>query len=303
MDLMAGSFITLIVILLFSSGISRETVTNYSGNEDCIKCHSDLVKNTYVHPELATMCDVCHTPTGKEHPKNKVNGFTHSEKLPVLCYNCHTDFQEKVEKYPYVHGSVKDSVSCVNCHNPHSSPFKKLILDSTNDLCLKCHDRTIKSDSVRIRNINQVLSKAKSIHPPVEQGGCVNCHNPHFSEKRALLIGNFPSGQYVKATTDIFELCFMCHDTDILDAKKTETGTNFRNGKTNLHFVHINGDKGRNCTMCHDVQGSANEKLIMDRLKFGNFEMKIKFTPSEKGGSCLTACHGEKKYNRSSPEN
>jgi predicted CXXCH cytochrome family protein len=295
---MAGSYLIIFLTMLISRGISTDYKSGEPLQESCITCHGDLIKNNVVHPELATTCDICHASTGAKHPEKNVKGFTLSEKLPVLCYNCHSDFQEHIDAYPSVHGALKDTVSCMNCHNPHSSAEKRLLINGTNDLCLRCHDKTIVNDSMRIRNISQTLSRAKSIHQPVEQGGCVNCHNPHFSEKRALLIGNFPSEQYIKASTDNLELCFMCHDTDLLEKATTEAGTNFRDGTKNLHFVHLSGDKGRNCTMCHDVHGAANDRLIVDKLKFGSWEMKISFTASGNGGSCLTACHSEKKYDR-----
>jgi predicted CXXCH cytochrome family protein len=295
------SYIILMSLLLFPLGRKLHSVFYEPRNEDCISCHSDLIKNTVVHPQLESTCDICHASTGEVHPKSNVKGFSLTEKLPVLCFNCHSDFQEHFDSYPSVHGAVKDSASCINCHNPHSSPLKKLLINESNDLCLRCHDKTIAKDSVRISNIKQVLSRAKSVHPPVENGGCVTCHNPHFSEKRALLTGNFPSGQYVKATLENFELCFMCHDSDLLEKQITEAGTNFRNGTQNLHFVHVNGDKGRNCTMCHGVHGAVNDRLIVDKLRFGSWEMKISFKTTENGGSCLTACHSERKYDRTIP--
>jgi predicted CXXCH cytochrome family protein len=248
--------ITCLIILITKSGL-EEPVVQVNLQANCISCHGDLIKNIVVHPNLATTCDICHTSTGNEHPKKNLKGFSLSEKLPVLCFNCHTEFQENYEKFPFVHGPVRDEVSCINCHNPHSSPEKKLVINGSNDLCLKCHNKTIKNDTSLITNIGQVISKARSVHRPVESGGCVTCHNPHFSEKRSLLIGSFPSEQYLKAETEKFELCFMCHDSDLLEAKTTEFGTNFRNGKVNLHYLHMNGEKGRNCTMCHDVHAAA----------------------------------------------
>jgi predicted CXXCH cytochrome family protein len=295
---MTGNFIIIFFIILFARENRLLSPVIQTPQESCLSCHGDLIKNTVVHPELGTICDICHTSTGEEHPKKGIKGFSISEKLPSLCFNCHTDFQENFEKFPVRHGPVSDTKSCINCHNPHSSPEKNLVIDGTNDLCLKCHNKTIRNDSIVISNIGQIISRARSIHPPVETGGCVTCHNPHFSENRALLIGSFPKGQYLKAEASSFELCFMCHDTDLLEAKTTEFGTNFRNGTTNLHYIHINGDKGRNCTMCHDVHGAQNMKLIRDRLRFGSWEMRIIFTGDENGGSCLTACHSEKKYNR-----
>lgn len=297
---MAGYFLVLLVFLVLPPEGAVQLHSDIQKAE-CLTCHGDLIKNSVVHPELASSCDICHTPTGKEHPQKNVKGFGLTEKLPVLCFNCHSDFQEKSDTLRVVHGPMKDQSSCINCHNPHSSPNKTLLIDGTNDLCLNCHNRTIAGDSVKIRNIRQSITNAKSIHQAIE-GGCVTCHNPHFSEKRALLAGNFPSGQYINATAENLELCFMCHDTDLLEAKTTENRTNFRNGKTNLHYVHVKSEKGRNCTMCHDVHGSVNERLIVDKLKFGNWEMKIKFVPAENGGSCLTACHSEKKYDRTIPK-
>jgi predicted CXXCH cytochrome family protein len=299
---MAGSYLIVFIAFLFSGVSEYNTALIVPSKQECLSCHENLTRNETVHPELATTCDICHTSNGSEHPKAGTKGFSLSEKLPVLCYNCHTEFQENAEKFPVVHGPVNSALSCLNCHNPHSSPSKKLVLDSSNALCLKCHNKTIITDSSRISNISQTLSRAKSVHPPIESGGCITCHNPHYSEKRVLLIGNFPAGQYVKGVTDNFELCFMCHDTDLLEAKTTEFGTNFRNGKDNLHFVHVNGEKGRNCSMCHDIHGAANAKLIRDRLQFGSWSMKIDFSADENGGTCLTACHSEKKYNRTIPK-
>ncbi len=298
---MTDYVLILIFSVLFLPGIRPEYPYSKPDIAECITCHGDLIKNNVVHPELESTCDICHTPTGSEHPQKNIRGFSLTEKLPELCYNCHTEFQDNTAAFPVVHGPLKDRLSCLNCHNPHSSPLKKLLTDGTNDLCLNCHNKTIVKDTLKIRNIKQVLTNAKSIHPAIE-GGCVTCHNPHFSEKRALLIGNFPADQYIKATKDNLELCFMCHDTDLLEAKQTEFGTNFRNGRTNLHYVHVNREKGRNCTMCHDVHGAANEHLIVNRLKFGNWEMKIRFEPDANGGSCLTACHSEKKYDRTIPK-
>jgi predicted CXXCH cytochrome family protein len=298
---MAWYFIILLVSLLLPA--ERVILLHYRPvNAECITCHGALIKNSVVHPDLESSCDICHTSNGKEHPLKNIRGFDLSEKVPVLCYNCHSDFQEKSESSKVVHGPLKDKSSCINCHNPHSSPNSRLLKDATNDLCLKCHDRTITNDSVKIRNIRQSITNAKSVHQALE-AGCITCHNPHYSEKKALLVANFPAGQqYIKATADNIELCFMCHDKDLLEAKTTVAATNFRNGKTNLHYLHVKGDKGRNCTMCHDVHGAQNEKLITDKLKFGNWEMKIKFEPSAIGGSCLTACHSEKKYDRTIPK-
>jgi predicted CXXCH cytochrome family protein len=141
----------------------------------------------------------------------------------------------------------------------------------------------------------------RSVHPPIETDGCVICHNPHFSDKNFLLAGNFPSGNYAKAIPENFDLCFTCHDSELMMAKTTVTATNFRNGNHNLHFIHINGDRGRNCTICHDVHGSPNEKLIKNSVPFGQWTMNLNYKINENGGSCATGCHGLKQYSRKIP--
>ena len=84
----------------------------------------------------------------------------------------------------------------------------------------------------------------------------------------------------------------------LLDAEETEWGTNFRNGDRNLHQLHINGNKGRNCRMCHNLHGSSQKFLIEEKVGFGNWEMKMNFVPEEQGGSCLPGCHGRLTYKR-----
>jgi predicted CXXCH cytochrome family protein len=296
---MTGYFIAVVILLILPLAGKRQFYSE-PFKAECITCHSALAGNVVVHPELESTCDICHTPTGAEHPQANVRGYNLADELPELCYMCHTDIQENSGTMPVVHGPMNDKASCMNCHNPHSSPRDKLLINSANDLCLSCHNKTIVTDSLKIKNIRQVITNARSVHQAIE-GGCVTCHNPHSSEKRTLLVADYPADQYVKASAETYELCFMCHDTDLLEAKTTEYGTGFRNAKTNLHYVHVNQEKGRSCSMCHDVHGSQNEKLIIDKLKFGNWEMKISFEATENGGSCLTACHTEKKYDRTIP--
>ena len=92
------------------------------------------------------------------------------------------------------------------------------------------------------------------------------------------------------------ELCFQCHDKGLIENSVTTTATKFRNGDENLHFKHINGQKGRNCNVCHNVHGSENAHLINKKTSFGKWEMPINYTPLENGGTCSTGCHAEKKY-------
>lgn len=246
--------------------------------ESCIDCHSDKVENEVRHEALEMGCDICHESTGESHPEDGKKGFKLVERTPELCYYCH----EEPAAPPYDHVPVTDG-ECLSCHEVHGSANQALVKLPDPNLCLSCHP----------------LIQGKLLpHTAIESGGCMICHLPHGAELRAMLTERFPEGEYVLAHTDNFGLCFLCHDTDLMDAEQTEWGTNFRNGKQNLHYLHIQGEKGRSCTLCHNLHVSRQKFLIAESIPFGNWEMQMNFANNEDGGSCLPGCHGKKTYAR-----
>ncbi len=76
----------------------------------------------------------------------------------------------------------------------------------------------------------------------------------------------------------------------------TESATDFRNGDTNLHFLHVNKEKGRTCRACHDTHGSNRPKHVTEGVPFGSWEIPINFQETPKGGSCAPGCHAERDY-------
>ena len=142
-----------------------------------------------------------------------------------------------------------------------------------------------------------MVLKRKNVHPALK-GGCTACHFPHTSDFPELLIAAYPAGNYAPASKDSFDLCFQCHDTDLLEKEVTTTATNFRNGSQNLHYKHMRGNKARNCTNCHDVHASDNDHLIADKVPFGKWMLPIKYTVQENGGTCRSGCHSQKQYTR-----
>jgi len=261
----------------------------------CTKCHkaqAEELKMENVHPPFQNNCLNCHN----QHSSNE-------EKLldlttQNLCVSCHDDMQKKIDKATVVHGAVTDPRSCLNCHSPHASAQKRFLIKDTKTLCLSCHDRTITVGTRKINNISQTLAKSKSVHGAIEKAGCTGCHDPHASSNPSLLLQNFPSGSYAPATKESFALCFTCHKSEIIERQTTTTATNFRNGDKNLHFVHINGEKGRSCIICHNPHGSPNDHLINDRTKFGSWDMPLNYKSDAGGGSCSPGCHAERKYER-----
>ena len=77
--------------------------------------------------------------------------------------------------------------------------------------------------------------------------------------------------------------------------------TGFRNGDANLHYLHVNREKGRSCRACHDEHASDQPKHIRESVPFGRWVMRTQYTKTDTGGGCMTGCHTPYKYDRESP--
>ncbi len=138
-----------------------------------------------------------------------------------VCVGCHADFEE-ILKRPFVHTPVKAG-NCADCHNPHASSHGKLLEESPNRICAKCHGDILPA-------------KAHSSHPAAVSGDCVKCHDPHGSANKANLI--LPGNQ----------LCASCHQA-VTDAV----------GK--VAFRHTPVDKG--CLGCHVPHASEGQASLL----------------------------------------
>ena len=262
----------------------------------CYSCHTELeeafgLKNVH-KPVKNGECTECHEVHSSNDPKLL---FT---KSPDLCFFCHSNFDKDREQAKTVHTASYEGNSCIQCHTPHASAEKKLLAGKSKDLCLNCHNKKIeKTNGVVIANIGKKIDESSYLHKALNKR-CTGCHNAHFSSRDLLLQNDFPVGPYAKGVEESFTLCFDCHDTDLLNVEKTTTGTMFREVDRNLHFVHVNKEKGRNCTTCHDVHAANNTKLIATTVKFGRWNMPLNYIESETGGTCATGCHKEQSYSR-----
>lgn len=260
----------------------------------CFECHETVKREasySSLHYPFDDDCSNCHETHSAE-----ASGLL-NEKMPDLCYMCH-DMQSSLESAAVVHKAVNDDKACANCHSPHASEQGMLLLKNGKELCLDCHSEAIEGEERVLSNIGEKVKEGNFIHAAIELDGCSVCHLPHASEQPFLLNSAFPEGLYAEAKVENFDLCFLCHDPQLMLRAVTTTATNFRNGDQNMHFFHIKGVKGRNCNLCHDMHGSANEHLIAEKVWFGQWEMPVEFIVNENGGSCLTGCHAEKQYVR-----
>ncbi len=274
----------------------QENVSLNKQEVSCTDCHKSLIESKTVHAPASGSCESCHQVNIKDHTEKGAKGLNLADKVPALCFTCHDAIKNTVDSSVSFHQAMNGSKSCIACHSPHSSNESKLLVKEEKALCLSCHNKDM-INGKKVVNIDNVLKSSKVVHAPVD-GGCVTCHKPHGSQNGFLLQKPFPTGQYSTAAKDSFSLCWDCHDADLMKAEKTTSATSFRNGDKNLHFVHMNGDKSRTCVMCHNVHGAPNAHLIADKVPFGQWNMPLKYTVKESGGSCAPGCHGLKEYNR-----
>jgi len=172
------------------------------------------------------------------------------------------------------------------------------------DLCFGCHAAALKDAKGHPLPATKRLFEDKDAqrHPPFALGMCVFCHQPHASANRRLLTQAYPADFYASYSPKAYGLCFGCHAEAAFNEPRTITDTGFRNGNLNLHYRHVNREKGRTCTACHTPHGSRQKKLINQAFRFGNKTLELKYEKTATGGSCVAACHGPIKYDRCKAE-
>jgi len=279
------TFLGALLLLLVTSGAALEVEQGFSipAGGSCLtaECHTEQAKKKYIHAPArqGETCHQCH-----QQPEPDQHFFEPVAKGGDLCHICH----EPTARGRVVHAPVMDGM-CTACHDPHQSDHKgQLKRKAGPDLCLTCHARDGSGDQ-------------GSVHAPYQSGMCLNCHGPHFSDTVALLRGNYPDGLYAPYGPDTY-FCFKCHGTDPFDEPRTLDATQFRNGNLNLHFRHVNRDKGRSCRACHHPHASVRAALIREQMPFGTAELAIgAFQKTETGGSCAPPCHQAIAYDRLQP--
>jgi predicted CXXCH cytochrome family protein len=140
---------------------------------------------------------------------------------------CHATLLTKNDVHP-------PSESCDSCHESVATPHpqeKTKTFKLTSDppeLCYACHD---------------ALGEKGDVHPPVKEGMCTACHDPHASNEPKLLVN--PEK----------ETCLGCHETIVTQAMTVLHGP-IKDGK---------------CTACHDPHGSPNGKLLVKEFPPGPY--------------------------------
>ncbi|MHC4082464.1 MAG: cytochrome c3 family protein, partial [Planctomycetota bacterium] len=267
------------------------------GGELCFMCHSEMgthVSSARVpHGAMDEQgCSACHDPHGAS--------FRYQLKadMPDLCLDCHEPVAEIIATAVVAHDPVHSDKQCVNCHNPHGSDVPMILAAREMDLCLDCHDRPMDTPHGPIIDMQSWIAENPERHGPIRDRSCTGCHQPHGSENFRILKHEFPREFYRPFALETYDLCFQCHEETLVLDERTTTLTGFRNGDKNLHYLHVNQEKGRTCRACHEIHAGTKPKRIKDFVPFGNWQYPVNFEMSEFGGRCAPGCHRPRSYDR-----
>ncbi len=257
------------------------------GYDLCFLCHLDRKAQfelKHRHKPATEGCNGCHNSHSSDFPY-----ILHAEN-DTLCYSCHKPTEEKIKGAKVLHSALKDR-NCTICHTAHASDYPRQLKAAAKDVCYSCH----KELGIRVK-------KAAFVHGPVRQDDCYACHDPHGSGYTMILKKAFPAEFYMPYATENYAMCFDCHNRDIALDKFTTTLTGFRNGDQNMHWLHVNREKGRSCKACHEMHAGDQARHVRREVPFGKvWKYPINYTQTKNGGRCEVGCHKPKDYDRINP--
>ncbi len=146
-------------------------------------------------------------------------GIRYTKELQVF-YRTRDQAAENIQPFRvfYPHG-ISRKIHCSDCHDSRASGPDKFTMNRRIDIvCYKCHED---------------FTKKAYLHGPLGAGECNVCHNPHGSDRPALL------------NDEESTLCFICHEKKLSEV-------HFRKMKE-----RTGGASDRNCVACHDPHASS----------------------------------------------
>ena len=263
----------------------------------CLSCHGELdAKGEQIRHTQAPVqqsCSGCHDAHASDYK------YQLRQPAPELCLGCHKDVATALASSAVVHGATTDAGGCLSCHAPHFSQLPKLQRQTQPGECLSCHDKPLKTkDGTVLTDMAELLRQNTQQHGPIREGACTACHQPHAGQRFRLLAADYPPEFYAPFKIEQYALCFNCHIPDLV-LKRQGTGlTRFRNGDVNLHWLHVNQEKGRTCRACHEVHASNHPFHVRDSVPFGTrgWMLEINYEQTATGGRCTPGCHVVRQY-------
>jgi predicted CXXCH cytochrome family protein len=271
------------------------------GTDLCLSCHrefeAEMARMKFTHKALDEGCNRCHDAHGTAYPMEV------KQPISELCLSCHEAMKDGMTA-AYTHPAVPSERACLTCHTAHGGNLAHLMSDLPLRICMNCHDKkTTPKDVELMTAMVRINDPNRFKHTPIRNGQCGGCHSIHEADQPQLLPQTYSTEFHQRFSVDKYALCFGCHDERLVDQEPADGATNFRDGKLNLHFVHVveDGELGRNCRVCHGTHTGKFEALIRDRVPFGSWQMSIRFEKTSTGGTCVTGCHPAFAYDRENP--
>lgn len=262
----------------------------------CAACHEDKIdidkQARHIHQPAEEDCVKCHDPHGSD--------FTSLLLVEPrkLCTSCHKEIEQLLVNSKTVHGAINEQRQCEICHYGHSSMLPDFLRKPPIDMCLTCHNREISLENGRkIANMAELLEKNPNHHGPIRQADCSACHNPHASANFNLLKETYPEQFYAPFDPNSYKLCFICHRSELVSSKDGRELTQFRDGRLNLHYTHVNKNN-LTCRACHAVHASKRPAHMNESVSGGQRQYTLNFRLQTDGGSCEQACHMRREYDR-----
>ena len=216
----------------------------FSAGDSCLSCHEDDagVKGIMyrAHGQAAdhrmpagdAMCEACHGQSDAHADKPRANkparvfsaiGKLTADEKNAVCTDCHKTGHQKA--WPTSEHASAD-VSCVNCHEVHSTQDRVQKKQKQFTVCVGCH-------------VEQKVDAGKFSRHPLKEGVvvCTDCHDTHGGKGPSML----------KQFT-VNETCYECH---------TE-----KRGPFLFEHEPVQDD----CTNCHVPHGSVHDNMLMVRM-------------------------------------
>jgi len=147
-----------------------------------------------------------------------------------------TTLTDRVKLYPGTNPTVRDSVQCTSCHDPHTVEFPKFLRKNpkgqSDNLCLTCH---LKPGWLGSTHETDTFFWPKGqVTEQVRDHSCFGCHTPHTVDGAERLLRNASSG----GQSAIEETCYLCHQSAASGGIAQEIKTEFN--KAWRHPVTLN---------------------------------------------------------------
>lgn len=189
--------------------------------EVCGQCHQNVHQVNQAtlspHANARVGCVECHSVHGAQG-----TGLLAKEQ-PGLCFDCHGDVRGQFAK-PAHHPVEEGIMDCVDCHLMRDDEMAQLERHGKNAACVKCHNEFQGPFP---------FDHQAAVDYSTEEGGCINCHDPHGSYLPRMLTQPYEAPH--------FQLCTQCHVIP----------------RHNFNSQHGSNWAGISCSECHaDIHGS-----------------------------------------------